>query len=150
MTLNESRSKNYTKLRNKYRKVKIYVTIVLFRTIEFVCPVAMTDLLHMGKSRRAWMNQYPLKQLCYNLLHVFGWIFFWHSVMLTIVTLIWMTDFTAPAWLLECKETLNLPVLKAVSWGVPSSSVSYHFHARSHFVETEKERKKKERKRENK
>lgn len=58
---NENRSKSYTKLRNNYRKVNISVTIVILCTIEFVCPVAMTNLLNMGKSRQVCMNQYPLR-----------------------------------------------------------------------------------------
>lgn len=35
-----------------------------------------------------------------------------------------------------------------VSWGVPSSSMSYHFHSRSHFVANKKKKGKKEKKRE--
>lgn len=69
--------------------------------------------------------------------------------MLIVVTLMWMMDFTATAWSLECKETLSLPVLKAVSWGVPSSSVSYHLHTRTHLVanvKKEKENKGKQKK----
>lgn len=54
----------------------------------------------------------------------------------------WMMDFTATAWLLECKGTSNLPVLKAVSWGVSSSPMSCHFHTKSHFVANKEEKKK--------
>lgn len=61
MRPNENRSKSYTKLRNNYRKVNISVTIVILCTIEFVCPVAMTNLLNMRKSRQVCMNQYPLR-----------------------------------------------------------------------------------------
>lgn len=72
MRPNENRIKSYTKLRNNYRKVNISVTIVTLGTTEFVCPVAMPNLLIMGKSRQICMNQCPLKQLCYNLFCVLG------------------------------------------------------------------------------
>lgn len=44
MTPNDNRSKSYMKFRNDYRKVKMSETVMIFHTIEFVCPVAMTNL----------------------------------------------------------------------------------------------------------